>query len=129
MIYNFINKFKKVICLVILCCIVIPLVSACGENENKLKVSVKNSIIGVGTSIDAYTTYSQAKFLEMDKNMYYSYLLSYRDFILVVLPEDASNKDYPNMENFMFQAAYNGVTPYADKLINGNFTLKVQNIN
>lgn len=128
MLYRFIKKFKKVICSIIIFCVTLPLVSACGETENYLKNSVKNVVVGVGSNIDGYTTYSQAKLMQMDKDMYYSYLVSMRDFILVVLPEgkDKNGKDteYPVNENFMFQAIYNGVTPYAKEIINGNFSFE-----
>lgn len=128
MIFRLLNKFKKSIILLIVLCITIPLIGACGEAENKLQSSKSNKVIGVGGSIEAYTTYSQAKFLEMDKQMYHSYLMGYRDFILVVLPEgkDSENNPtgYPDTSNLMFQAAYNGVTPYAEQVIDGNFTFK-----
>lgn len=127
MIYKFIKKFRKVICLLVVFCITIPLISACGEKENHLEESIANQVIGVGGSIEAYTTYSQAKFMEMDKNMYHSYLLSGRDFILVALPggeADANGKVYPDKENLMFQAVYNGVTPYAEEIFEGNFLFK-----
>ena len=76
--------------------------------------------IGVGDNIQAYTTYRQAKFMEMDKDMYYSYLLSFRSFILVVLPRavddtstEADESLYPKQDNLMFQAVYSGVSPYS----------------
>ena len=95
MLYKFIKKFKKVICLIVIFCVTLPLVSACGETENNLEHSIKNTVIGVGSNIEGYTTYSQAQLMQMDKDMYYSYLVSMRDFILVVLPEgkDEKNKD------------------------------------
>lgn len=125
MIYKAFRKFKNVICFVVMICIMIPIISACSESDNKLSQSKANVTIGYGANIDAYTTYSQAQFMEMDQDMYYSYLMSQRDFILVVLPQgecvDAENC-YPDSSNLMFQAAYNGVTPYAQELIEGNFS-------
>jgi hypothetical protein len=102
----------------------IPIISACGDAENNVRTSKKSSVIGFGGSIDAYTTYSQAKFMKMDKDMYYSYLVSYRDFILVVLPSDPDDSENVDVENLMFQAAYSGVTPYSEDVVNGNFSFK-----
>ena len=124
MIFRLLSKFKKSISLLIVLCITIPLIGACGEAENNVDKSRSNKIIGVGGSIEAYTTYSQAKFIQMDKQMYHSYLLSYRDFILVVVPKDENGN--PNSNSLMYQAAYNGVTPYSEQLTadNKNFTFK-----
>lgn len=132
MLYKFFRKVKKIVSLLIVFCVTIPLISACGDNDNKLKESRKNSIVGVGKNINAYSTYAQAQFIEMDKDMYYSYLLSMRDFILVVLPKgDCSDTDgdgnndkcYPESDNSMFSATYNGVIPYAEEVVDGNFLL------
>lgn len=121
MIYKRFLKLKKVIGLFILICIMVPLIGACSDAENNLKDNYVNSKIGYGSNIEAYTTYSQAKLIEMDKDMYYSYLLSGRDFILAVLPKDP-NEDVPDKENYMFQAIYNGVTSYSQEIAeNGNF--------
>ena len=124
MLYKFIKKFRKVICLFLVLCISVPLLSACGQNENFLKKSKDNKIIGLGGNIQAYTTYSQARFTPMDKDMYLSYLVSGRDFILVVVPEGTGNSaGHPNPNNLMFQAVYNGVSPYSKELVDGNFVL------
>ena len=129
MLYRFIKKFKKVICMFIIVCFSVPIVAACGQNENNLKKSKENQVIGFGGDIEAYTTYSQANFMPMDKEMYHSYLVSNRDFILVVVPSE-TNEDgskSPNRNSLMFQAAYNGVSPYADQLMeDGNFRLANQ---
>ena len=125
MLYKFIFKFKKLICLFVITCIMIPLITACGEAENHLSKSNENDSIGYGSMIQGYSTYSQAKFAEMDKQMYHSYLLSGRDFILVVLPKGEKEKDklYPDTSNYMFQAAYSGVTPYSNNLVAGTYSL------
>lgn len=123
MFMKFIKKFKNVICLILMFCIIVPIVGACGKRDNKLTYSSYNKIIGKGANISAYTTYSQAKFIEMDQDMYYSYLMAYRDFILVVLP-DKDNDGQPDNDNLMFQAAYSGVTPYSESFVNGNFSFK-----
>lgn len=132
MIYKFFKKIRKIVSLLIVFCVTVPLIGACGDNDNKLKESRQNPIIGKGRNIEAYSTYAQAQFIEMDKDMYYSYLLSMRDFILVVLPEgecsdtdgDGNNdKCYPKSDNLMFSATYNGVIPYAEEVIDGNFLL------
>jgi len=132
MIYKYLKKFRRVISLVVIVCVIIPFVSACGNRDNNLGVNdvIRSQTVGVGGNINAYTTYRQAKFMEMDKDMYYSYLLSYRSFILVVLPRakdnpdtEAKESDYPNQTNLMFQAVYNGVSPYAEQVVNGDFSL------
>lgn len=126
MVYRVFRKFRNVICFVVMICIMVPIISACGISENKLSKSKNNVLVGYGANIEAYTTYSQAQFMEMDQDMYYSYLMSGRDFILVVLPgicqEDGC---YPDKENLMFQATYTGVTPYAQELVNGNLSFSV----
>ena len=99
----------------------IPLVAACTDAENHLTNNRKNIRIGYGANIEAYTTYAQANLIEMDKDMYYSYLLNGRDFILTVLPKDP-DEDTPYNKNLMFQAIYNGVTPYSEQIVNGNFS-------
>lgn len=132
MIYKLFKKCKNLVCFLVAICILIPIVGGCTKADNGLKQSIKNAKVGVGGNINAYTTYSQAKFMEMDRDMYYSYLLNMRDFILVVLPRGIADNNenngdeslYPESTNFMFQAAYNGVTPYAEQIINGNFTFK-----
>lgn len=116
-------RIRNVICFVLMICIVIPLVSACGKADNGLTQSKENYVVGKGGSINAYTTYSQAKFIKMDKEMYYSYLMAARDFILVVLPE-GDEEGQPSSENLMFQAVYSGVTPYSETFVNGNFSLE-----
>ncbi len=130
MLYKFFRKVRKVVSLLIVVCVTIPLLSACGDNENNLKESRQNSIIGKGKNIYAYSTYAQAQFIEMDKDMYYSYLLSMRDFILVVLPKgECSDTDgdgnedkcFPDKSNLMFNATYNGVIPYAEEVVDGKF--------
>ena len=51
MIYRLFKKFKKLICFVVIICIVVPLVSACGNIDNGLKEHKKNEKIGVGANI------------------------------------------------------------------------------
>ncbi len=114
-------KMKKIICMLIMICVMIPLVAACTDAENHLTNNRKNIRIGYGANIEAYTTYAQANLIEMDKDMYYSYLLNGRDFILTVLPKD-SDENTPYNKNLMFQAIYNGVTPYSEQIVNGNFS-------
>ena len=36
--------------------------------------------------------------------------------------ENGNERDYPDSNSEMFQAVYNGVTPYAEQIVQGNFT-------
>lgn len=123
MLFKKLLKMKKFICMLIMICIMIPLVAACTDTDNTLKDNAKNTKIGYGGDIEAYTTYAQANLIEMDKDTYYSYLLTGRDFILTVLPKDP-DEDTVYSKNLMFQAIYNGVTPYSEQIVNGNFTFE-----
>lgn len=131
MLYKSFRKVRHFISIVVLFCIMVPFLSACGSDyDNGLPRSADSHVVGKGGNINAYTTYSQAKFMEMDQDMYYSYLMTARDFILVVLPEGKSDgdedngdeRDFPDSTSKMFQAVYNGVTPYAEQIVQGNFT-------
>ena len=117
MIYRFFRKFKKLICLVIIICMVIPLASACGNVDNGLEEHKQNSKIGVGGNIDAYTTYRTAPLKMMTRTLYYSYLMNYRPFILVVVSDDAVTFDEEgnvtslNENHDMLMSTASGVFP------------------
>lgn len=118
MIYRFFKKFKKLICLVIIICVIVPLASACGNVDNGLTEHKQNSKIGVGGNINAYTTYRSAPLKMMTRKLYYSYLMNYRPFILVVVSDDAVTLDSDgnvtalNDNHEMIMSAASGVFPY-----------------
>lgn len=117
MLYKFLRRFKNVICFVVMICIMIPLLSACGDLDNGLKKHRENSKIGVGNNIEAYTTYREAPFKKMTQDLYYSYLMNYRPFILVVVPDSSvtfdENGNVSSLNgNWMLEAASSGVFQY-----------------
>ena len=118
MIYKFFKKFKKLICLVIIICIVVPLASACGRVDNGLEEHKSNSKIGVGGNIEAYTTYRSAPLKMMTQNLYYSYLMNYRPFILLVVSDNAvrfdeeGNVSSLDSSHNMIMSAASGVFAY-----------------
>lgn len=132
MIYRWLKKFRNVICLIIMFCIVIPFASACGNVDNGLTENKPNPKIGVGGDIEAYTTYRTAPLKKMTQTLYYSYLMNYRPFILVVVEDNAvtldsnGNVSSINYNNDMLVSASSGVFPYtADFSAYSNYDLKV----
>lgn len=104
MLYKSLKKNIRFMSLLIMLCIIIPFVNACGGGggsvDNNLTEHKENTKIGMGGDIDAYTTYATAPLKKMNKYLYYSYLMNYRSFILVVVPDE---------NNFMFKSASQGV--------------------
>lgn len=117
MIGKWLMKFKRVICFIVMICVMIPFASACDDVDNGLVENKSNSKIGVGGNIAAYTTYRTAPLKMMTQNLYYSYLMNYRPFILVVVPDsavvlDAEGNVSQLNDNYMLNAAAAGVFQY-----------------
>lgn len=117
-------KFLKVIAMFLVLVFVVN-VSGCvtdTSGENGVNDNIKNKHIGIGSNTVGYTVYGASTFEKMTEEIMMGYLLSGREFSLVVVPgkEDKDgNYVIKNNDNYLYQSALNGVLEYND--VTGQF--------
>ena len=110
-------KFLKVIAFMLTFVFVVN-ISGCvtekdGENGVTSGNQVQNLSIGTGSNVIGYTVYSQSTFDPMTEELFMGYLLSGRDFSLVVVPGSKSDDTYTfDPENALYESVQMGVYEY-----------------
>ena len=112
-------KFIKIFSFLLVLVFVVN-VAGCGQTDNGVSKEVVNKRVGIGRNTPGYTVYSQSTFDRMTKEIFMGYLLSGREFDLLVLPttnEYEENKEMVyefDTNNKLFTAIQNGVYKYSE---------------
>ncbi len=130
--YNWLKKHKigKIISFILIIVFSINLVGCDEPNSVPPGLDgggIENLSVGVGENINGYTVYPESTFDPMSEELYYGYLLSYRSFILVVVPgvgDGSEDNPYTvsNPDNYLFRYAQYGVYKFDEQI--GDFVDK-----
>lgn len=97
-------------------------IAGCGEPNDVIPGQEgggnKNFFVGVGENVNGYMVYAESTFDPMTEDLFMGYLLSGRDFSLVVVPGEWNDEtemyELSNDENYLFNQANNGIYKYND---------------
>lgn len=115
MIYRCLKKFKNVICLLLIVFFTIN-IAGCGS-DNGVSFDKVNNKVGIGNDNAGYTVYAQSTFDKMSEELLMGYLLSGRDFTLLVLPGKGDGSDdnpyvLRDDNNILYQSTLAGIFKY-----------------